>query len=193
MGSGDPVPEDAPLQPISPYGLPKLMVDWMFQDAAFAGLLDYVALRYFNVAGADPHQRTRQSTPNATHLIKGACQAALGRIEALDILGSDYPTPDGTGIRDYIHVTDPGNAHLLALESARSRTAGGVFNVGYGRSRSVRELSLQWNMRLRARCQHGTRPDVCGGCGRDGGRRFPIAKSAGIVGSAYIWESRLNA
>jgi UDP-glucose 4-epimerase len=99
-----------------------------------------VTLRYFNVAGADPFGRTGQSTPKATHLIKRACQVALGRVPALDIFGTDYPTPDGTGIRDYIHVSDLIEAHLLALDALRAGAASATYNVGYGRGLSVREV-----------------------------------------------------
>src|SRR4029079_12726889 len=114
---------------------------WMLEDAARAHDLRYVALRYFNVAGADPAGRSGQSTPNATHLIKRACQAALGRIPALDIFGTDYPTPDGTGMRDYIHVSDLVAAHALALGHLESGGASTVLNCGYVHVFSVRQVS----------------------------------------------------
>src|SRR6185312_11213431 len=115
-----PVSEDAALAPVSPYGWSKLMTEVMLRDAATAHGLGHVILRYFNVAGADPNGRTGQSTPNATHLIKVAVQTALGLRKGLDVFGTDYPTPDGTCIRDYIHVTDLARAHLAALKHLRA-------------------------------------------------------------------------
>src|SRR6266851_614525 len=103
----NPVSESAPANPISPYGASKLMTEWMLRDAAAAHGLNYVALRYFNVAGADPEGRSGQSTPNATHLIKVACETALGKRNRMEVFGTDYPTADGTCVRDYIHVSDP--------------------------------------------------------------------------------------
>jgi UDP-glucose 4-epimerase len=126
--------------PINPYGRSKLMTEWMLADIAAAHDFGYVALRYFNVAGADPRGRTGQSTPRATHLIKRACQVALGIYPALDIFGTDYPTPDGTGIRDYIHVSDLTAAHCLALDHLRNGGKPDVFNCGYGHGASVREV-----------------------------------------------------
>jgi UDP-glucose 4-epimerase len=134
------VGEGAAKAPSSPYGRSKLMTEWMLQDAAEATGLSYVALRYFNVAGADPLGRSGQSTPRATHLIKCACQTALGRRPYLGVFGSDYQTPDGTGVRDYIHVSDLVSAHALALDHLRGGGESGVFNCGYGRGYSVREV-----------------------------------------------------
>jgi UDP-glucose 4-epimerase len=114
-----PVPEEIDLNPINPYGRSKLMSEWMLADTAKAHGLAYVVLRYFNVAGADPRGRSGQSSPNATHLIKVAGQAALGQRPGLEVFGTDYPTPDGTCIRDYIHVTDLARAHIAALEHLR--------------------------------------------------------------------------
>jgi UDP-glucose 4-epimerase len=140
-GSSDkPLSEDLPAGPISPYGRSKLMTEWMLEDSARAYDFRYVALRYFNVAGADPKGRTGQSSPRATHLIKRACQVALGRVPHLDVFGTDYPTPDGTGVRDYIHVSDLVAAHALALGYLRDGGAAGVMNCGYGRGSSVREV-----------------------------------------------------
>jgi UDP-glucose 4-epimerase len=135
------VTEDAPTNPISPYGRSKLMTEWMLRDVSSVHAdFRYIALRYFNVAGADPLGRTGQSTPNATHLIKRACQVALGRIAHLDIFGTDYPTPDGTCIRDYIHVGDLANAHLLALDALRAGARSSSYNCGYGKGFSVRQI-----------------------------------------------------
>jgi UDP-glucose 4-epimerase len=135
------VTEDSPTKPINPYGRTKLMSEWVIQDTAAAHPgFTYVILRYFNVAGADPEGRIGQCTPNATHLIKVASQAALGRREALHIFGTDYDTPDGTCIRDYIHVADLAAAHVLALRHLESGNPSGVFNCGYGHGYSVREI-----------------------------------------------------
>jgi UDP-glucose 4-epimerase len=135
-----PMPETTPKQPENPYGRSKLMTEWMLEDVARAHDFRYVALRYFNVAGADPEGRTGQSTPRATHLIKRACQVALGRVPCLDIFGTDYPTPDGTGVRDYIHVSDLVDAHLLALDHLAGGGSSVTLNCGYGRGASVREV-----------------------------------------------------
>jgi UDP-glucose 4-epimerase len=135
-----PLREDEPTVPISPYARSKLMIEWMLEDAARAYDFRPMVLRYFNVAGADPKGRTGQSTPKATHLIKRACQVALGRAPQLDIFGTDYPTPDGTCIRDYIHVADLIGAHLLALDALRAGAETATYNVGYGRGLSVREV-----------------------------------------------------
>ncbi len=137
---GQTVAETSHCAPASPYGRSKLMVEWMLEDGARTGAFRYVALRYFNVAGADPAGRTGQSTPRATHLIKLACQAALGRTPYLGIFGTDYPTADGTGVRDYIHVSDLAAAHLLALRHLRNGGECGVFNCGYGEGYSVRQI-----------------------------------------------------
>jgi UDP-glucose 4-epimerase len=135
-----PVSEDDPLQPMSPYGSSKLMTEIMLRDAAAAHGLGYVVLRYFNVAGADPRLRTGQSTPDATHLIKVAVQTALGMRPRMDVFGTDYPTPDGTCIRDYIHVSDLVAAHADALRYLRSGGASATMNCGYGRGFSVLEV-----------------------------------------------------
>lgn len=140
MVGSDPVDEAATLSPVSPYGRSKLMSEWMLADTAFAFPLRYVALRYFNVAGADPKGRTGQSTAGATHLLKVACETALGKRPGMDVYGTDYPTPDGTCLRDYIHVSDLVAAHLDALRYLRAGGESGVFNCGYGRGYSVLEL-----------------------------------------------------
>jgi UDP-glucose 4-epimerase len=135
-----PVSEEAPTFPVSPYGRSKLMTEWMLSDCSKAHGLRYVALRYFNVAGADPKGRTGQSSPRATHLIKVACQTLLGQRPHLEVFGTDYDTPDGTCIRDYIHVSDLIAAHADALRHLRSGGMGGIFNCGYGRGYSVLEV-----------------------------------------------------
>jgi UDP-glucose 4-epimerase len=200
--SDKPLSENLPTGPISPYGRSKLMTEWMLEDASRAYDFRHVALRYFNVAGADPRGRTGQSSPRATHLIKRACQVALGRVAHLDVFGTDYPTADGTGVRDYIHVSDLVAAHALALEYLRNGGAATVMNCGYGHGSSVRE--------------------VIGALERVTGRKLPVQESprrAGdppwliadsslirttlnwmpahddldeIVRSALAWESKLN-
>jgi UDP-glucose 4-epimerase len=140
MPDVNPVAEDAPLNPISPYGASKLMTEWMLRDVARAHAMSYMALRYFNVAGADPKGRTGQSTHRATHLIKVACQTALGMRRHMDIYGRDYDTPDGTCLRDFIHVTDLAHAHLQGLSHLRAGGESGIFNCGYGHGTSVLEV-----------------------------------------------------
>jgi len=135
-----PVPEDLVAAPINPYGRSKLMSEWMIADAAKAHGFTYVILRYFNVAGADPRGRTGQSTHNATHLIKVATQAALGRRSHLDVYGTDYPTPDGSCLRDYIQVSDLAEAHRVALDHLRNGGASLTMNCGYGQGYSVLEV-----------------------------------------------------
>lgn len=132
--------EESALAPINPYGTSKLMSEWMLRDISAAHGMQYVALRYFNVAGADPQARMGQRTPEATHLIKVACQAALGLRENVSVYGADYPTQDGTGIRDYIHIEDLASAHLHALEYLEKGGVPTAMNVGYGRGSSVREV-----------------------------------------------------
>jgi len=135
-----PVREDDPLRPMSPYGSSKLMTEIMLRDASIAHGIKHVILRYFNVAGADPEGRTGQSTKGATHLIKVAVETALGRRAKMDIFGTDYPTGDGTCVRDYIHVGDLAAAHLDALRYLRAGGASITANCGYGRGYSVREV-----------------------------------------------------
>jgi len=135
-----PVTEDDPTVPLSPYGWSKLMTEVMLRDAGAAHGLRHTILRYFNVAGADPKLRTGLSTKGATHLIKVAVEAALGRRAQIDVYGSDYPTPDGTCVRDFIHVSDLARAHLAALSYLREGGESATLNCGYGRGYSVREV-----------------------------------------------------
>ena len=133
--------EDSPTVPINPYGLSKLMSEWMLRDlAAASDTLRYVALRYFNVAGSDPGGRIGHSAPTATLLVKVACQVAAGARANVSIFGTDYPTPDGTGVRDYIHVEDLAAAHLKALDYLGQGGASSTLNCGYGHGYSVREV-----------------------------------------------------
>jgi UDP-glucose 4-epimerase len=132
--------EESATQPINPYGTSKLMTEWMLRDLSAAGGPNYVALRYFNVAGCDPTGTIGQSTPKATLLVKVACEAATGRRPGVSIFGTDFPTPDGTGLRDYIHVEDLATAHLDALHYLRGGGESTVLNCGYGHGYSVREV-----------------------------------------------------
>ena len=134
-----PVPEDAPTRPLSPYGSSKLMTEIMLHDVATAHGLGYVVLRYFNVAGADPQARIGLSTAGATHLLKIAVEAATGQRAKMDVFGTDYPTPDGSCIRDFIHVSDLAQAHRSALSYLRNGGASTTLNCGYGRGYSVLE------------------------------------------------------
>lgn len=127
-------------RPINPYGSSKLMTEWMLRDLAIAGGPGYVALRYFNVAGCEPTGTIGQSTPNATLLVKVACEAAVGLRPCIKVFGTDYPTPDGTGLRDYIHVEDLATAHLNALDYLRAGGKPATLNCGYGHGYSVREV-----------------------------------------------------
>ncbi len=136
----DQVTEETPTSPINAYGGSKLMTEQMLKDLSFATELRHVALRYFNVAGSDPGGRIGQATKEATLLIKVACEAALGKRDKICIFGTDYPTPDGTGIRDYIHVEDLAGAHLAALDYLRKGGDSTTLNCGYGHGYSVREV-----------------------------------------------------
>jgi len=132
--------EDMPLTPINPYGTSKLMSEWIMRDLAAVSDFRYVALRYFNVAGSDPQERIGQSTRKATLLIKVACEAIVGKRSHVSIFGTDYDTPDGTGVRDYIHIEDLARAHLDALDYLRRGGSPTVLNVGYSHGYSVREV-----------------------------------------------------
>ena len=197
-----PVTEGADLDPINPYGRSKLMTEWILDDVSRAHDFRYVALRYFNVAGGDPQGRTGQSSPRSSHLIKRACQAALGRIPHLDIFGTDFPTRDGTGIRDYIHVCDLVSAHVLALDHLKKDGTSLTLNCGYGRGFSVREVIDT------VATVTGRRPPTREAPRRPGDPAELVADAARlrqefawrpehadleeIVGTAYAWEKRLN-
>jgi UDP-glucose 4-epimerase len=132
--------EQAPTSPINPYGTSKLMSEWMLRDLAAASDMRYVSLRYFNVAGSDSDGRIGQSTRAATLLVKVACEAAVGKRPHVSVFGTDYPTPDGTGVRDYIHVEDLATAHIKALDYLRENGTSTTLNCGYGHGYSVREV-----------------------------------------------------
>ncbi len=135
-----PIGEDSPTLPINPYGASKLMTEWMLRDAGAAHALPYIGLRYFNVAGADPLYRRGEAPPTSTHLIKILCEVMVGAREKMVVFGDDYPTPDGTCIRDYIHVSDLARAHVAALRHLLAGKPGGFFNCGYGRGYSIKEI-----------------------------------------------------
>jgi UDP-glucose 4-epimerase len=185
MPKENPVGEDAVLEPISPYGTSKLMTELMLRDVARAHDLRYVALRYFNVSGADPEGRSGQSTERATHLIKVSCEAALGERAYLEVFGIDYPTPDGTCIRDYIHVTDLGRAHRDALRYLRAGGKSEVLNCGYGSGFSV--LDVIGSVKRVSQSDFSVRM----GPRREGDPAAMVAK-AGRIGEVLGWKPRLN-
>jgi UDP-glucose 4-epimerase len=198
----EPVSEDSVLKPMSPYGRSKLMTEMMLADVAAAHPLTYGALRYFNVAGADPKGRSGQSTPTATHLIKVACQAALGLRDHVDIYGTDYPTPDGTGVRDYIHVSDLVDAHALLLTYLRHGGASTTLNCGYGQGFSVRQVidmvkhvsGVNFAAREAPR-RAGDPPAIVAGAQKVRtllGWQPEHADLEEIVRSAYAWENYLR-
>jgi UDP-glucose 4-epimerase len=198
----NPVTETATLQPISPYGSSKLMTETMLADTAKAHPLRFVALRYFNVAGADPKGRSGQSTPRATHLIKVASETALAMRSCLDVFGTDYETPDGTCIRDYIHVTDLVRAHLDALRYLRAGGESIVLNCGYGRGFSVldvieavkRAAGTDFPVRLAER-RPGDPPALVAGADRIRdvlGWKPQLADLDTIVEGALAWEKHLK-
>lgn len=200
MPDRQPIDEDAPTQPINPYGVSKLMTEWMLRDAAAHGLR-YVALRYFNVAGADPLGRSGQRSRVATHLIKIAAQTATGQRRELSIFGDDYDTPDGTCIRDYLHVSDLAEAHIAALAHLERGGNSQVLNCGYGRGHSVREVLAMvervsgrpLSMRVGPR-RAGDPPALVASATRIGqvlGWTPRHADLEGIVASALAWEERL--
>jgi UDP-glucose 4-epimerase len=135
-----PVNEDAPLAPINPYGMSKAVIERVLQDLSFSSDLRYISLRYFNVAGADPGGKIGQSYKESTHLITQALKTAKAELSKLSVFGTDYPTPDGTCIRDYIHVNDLAEVHISALDYLMANGQSSVFNCGYGHGYSVREI-----------------------------------------------------
>jgi len=193
--------EDTPTVPINPYGWSKLMSEYMLRDVAAVTPLRYVALRYFNVAGADPGGRIGQSTPEATHLIKVACEHVVGRRKQIAIFGTDYDTPDGTCVRDYIHVEDLAAAHLQALDYLRAGGVSATLNCGYGKGFSVREVlnevarvsGMKLSVTESGR-RAGDPPELVAAAGRI---REVLSWTprhqdlAGIVATALAWEKRL--
>ena len=177
--------EDSPTAPINPYGLSKLMSEWMLRDLAAASALRYVALRYFNVAGSDPGGRIGHTAPNATLLVKVACQHAAGVRPSLQVFGTDYPTPDGTGVRDYIHVEDLADAHLRALDYLRDGGASTTLNCGYGHGYSVREV-LRTVERV---CGHALVVDECP---RRAGDPPSLVAHADRIRAALGWIPRFD-
>src|SRR5512134_1593566 len=193
--------EDTPTSPINPYGWSKLMSERMLADVAAAFPLRYVALRYFNVAGADPGGRIGQSTPEATHLIKVACEHVTGKRERVEIFGTDYDTPDGTCVRDYIHVEDLAAAHLKALDYLRAGEASTTLNCGYGQGFSVRQVLDQVAQVAGKPLRIVESPRRAGDPAQLVARADRIRERlgwqpqhqdlGGIVRSAYAWEQRL--
>lgn len=195
--------EDSATEPINPYGTSKLMSEWMLRDTALAHGLRYAALRYFNVAGADPQARMGQRVKDATHLIKVCCQAALGNRPSVSVFGTDYATTDGTGVRDYIHVEDLASAHLAALAYLERGGASTTLNVGYGRGSSVREV-IDVVQRV-----SGVKFPVCEAPRRPGDPAMLVAKAdrirqvlewsphyadlETIVADAWRWEQKVAA
>ncbi len=198
-----PVAEDAATAPINPYGTSKLMTEWMLRDAAAAHGFNYVALRYFNVAGADSRGRTGETPPVATHLIKIACEVAVGKRPYIEVFGEDYDTPDGTCIRDYVHVSDLASAHVRAIEGLRNASGCMTLNCGYGRGFSVREVlaavereaGLSLEIRSAAR-RAGDPPELIADGGAIGaalGWQPQYDDLGVIVRTALAWERKLAA
>ncbi len=194
------VTEDSPTQPASPYGWSKLMTERVLADMSAAHGLNYAVLRYFNVAGADPKGRTGQLTPQATHLIKVSCEVALGKRPALSIFGTDYPTPDGTCIRDFIHVSDLADAHVFILQHLRREQLNLLCNCGNGIGYSVRQVVAALEKLIgrsiavtEAPRRAGDPPKVITNPKRlwgELGWRPRFSNLIDIVGDAYKWESR---
>jgi UDP-glucose 4-epimerase len=193
--------EQTRLAPINPYGTSKLMSEWMLRDLSAASAMTHVALRYFNVAGSDPQGRIGQSTRRATLLIKVACEAAVGKRDHVAIFGTDYPTPDGTGIRDYIHVDDLADAHIRALEYLRAGGESTTLNCGYGHGYSVREVlrsvekvgGAPLNV-IEAPRRAGDPPTLIARCDAIQGVldwRPALDDLDGIVASSLSWERKL--
>ncbi|HEY2445530.1 MAG TPA: UDP-glucose 4-epimerase GalE [Rhizomicrobium sp.] len=198
-----PVGETAPTRPINPYGRSKLMVEWMLEDAARAHAFRYIALRYFNVAGIAPGSCAGQPRRQVAHLIKRAAQVALGHVDHLDIFGTDYPTRDGTAVRDYIHICDLVDAHLLALDHLRAGAGAGVYNCGYGTGSSVLDVTAAFERATgrtlpvrHAPRRPGDAPSVIADAARlrtTLGWEPHFNRLDTIVRSALEWESRQSA
>lgn len=202
MPEESPVKETTPQRPINPYGMSKLMTEYMLRDVNAAHPMNFCALRYFNVAGADPQGRSGQSTAGATHLIKVAVEAALGKRDGVSVFGTDFDTPDGTGVRDYIHVTDLTAAHVLALEALMAAPDRNyVLNCGYSRGFSVLEVldavNRVANMKIDRRIagRRAGDPDSLISDNRAIMKEFPwqprYADLDQIVTHALAWERRL--
>ncbi|WP_458071089.1 UDP-glucose 4-epimerase GalE [Rhodanobacter sp. BL-MT-08] len=203
MTPGGVADENTPTQPANPYGQSKLMSETMVRDVSATGAMRHVILRYFNVAGCDPQERIGQNTPNATLLIKAICEHAVGKRESISIFGTDYETPDGTGIRDYIHVEDLTAAHLRALDHLRSDGKSLTLNCGYGHGYSVREVidavrrasGTSMNIIEQPR-RSGDLPKLIA-CADELRRTFGWAPKYDdldiIVGTALAWERKLAA
>ncbi|QDZ02952.1 UDP-glucose 4-epimerase GalE [Nitratireductor mangrovi] len=201
-GGAAPLDEEAVVAPQTPYGMSKLMVEQILRDVSVAHPLSFAALRYFNVAGADPKGRTGQSTAGATHLIKVVSEATLGKRSHVDIYGTDYDTPDGTGVRDFIHVSDLVGAHYLALQRLRAGGGNLVANCGYGHGYSVREViasARKVSGREVPVREAPRRPGDLASVIADAGRARKELKWApsfddldGIVETSLAWEDRLT-
>ncbi len=198
-----PVREDTPQQPINPYGWSKLMTERMLDDVSAAHAFNFCALRYFNVAGADPRARSGQSTAGATHLIKVAVEAALGKRDHVSVFGTDYDTPDGTGVRDYIHVSDLAAAHVLALDALTEQPDRSLtMNCGYGRGFSVLEVldavDRVTNMTIDRRMEPRRAGDPASLISDPGRIRATLpwqpqhADLDAIIGHALAWERKLS-
>ncbi|HEX4159707.1 MAG TPA: UDP-glucose 4-epimerase GalE [Rhizomicrobium sp.] len=179
------VSESAPTHPVNPYGRSKLMVEWMLEDAAKAHRFRYVALRYFNVAGVEPGGGAGQPERQIPHLIKRVAQVALGGAACLDVYGTDYPTRDGTAVRDYIHILDLVEAHLSAVDYLRGGGTAGVFNCGYGTGASVLEVVAAFGRLL------GRELPVRPAPRRDGDPAYVVADPSRIS-AAMGWQPRFN-
>lgn len=196
------ITEETPLNPISPYGSSKLMSETMIRDTAAAHNLKYGILRYFNVAGADPEGKTGQSTPAATHLIKVAAQVATGKREDMQVFGTDYPTPDGTCVRDYIHVADLANAHYLVLKALEAGQGPFTLNCGYGKGASVNQVLTAYGKVLGKPIAHTTAPRRPGDPAALVADATKLRTQLGwkpehenletIIAHAHAWESNLS-
>ena len=198
----NPVTEDETVKPISPYGRSKVMVEWMLADAGRAHDLRHVVLRYFNVAGADPQGRSGQSTANATHLIKVAVEAALGHRAGMEVFGTDYPTPDGSCVRDYVQVTDLARAHMDALRHLRAGGDSFTCNCGYQHGYSVLEVidvvkevsGVDFSVKISGRRQGDSASVIAANARVKSvlGWKPKLADLREIVRQALEWERRLE-